>query len=160
MSTRRPIGLAYRKSETGKNARRTTMQHAPRQGVRAFTLVEVLAALLLIAIVLPVVMKGVSLATATASTAKRRTEASGLAESKLNELIATGTWQNGNLAGDFSPDWPDYKWQAVLANYASDTSGQNVQELDLTVTWTANNAEQSVLVSTLVYAKAASTTSD
>ena len=39
---------------------------------RAFTLVEVLAALAFTAIVLPVAMKGISLATTAASEARRR----------------------------------------------------------------------------------------
>ena len=47
---------------------------------RAFTLVEVLAALLLVSIALPVAMKGVSTCSNLASSARRRAEAGGLAE--------------------------------------------------------------------------------
>ncbi|CAN5557208.1 hypothetical protein BH10PLA1_BH10PLA1_19490 [soil metagenome] len=126
------------------------------EGARAFTLVEVLAALLLIAIVLPVVMQGLSLATNAAGSAKRRTEAAGLAESKLNELVATGSWQTGNLSGDFAPDWPEYRWEANLKTYDSDSSGQSVQELDLRVIWTQRSRDESVALSTLTYAKGAS----
>ena len=46
----------------------------------AFTLVEVLATLALIAIVLPVAMNGISLATAAAGVAKQQMEAASLAE--------------------------------------------------------------------------------
>jgi len=42
-----------------------------------FTLVEVLATIMLLAIVLPVAMRGVTISTQTASTARRRTEAAG-----------------------------------------------------------------------------------
>jgi len=123
---------------------------------KAFTLVEVLAALLLIAIVLPVVMQGISLATNAASNAKRRTEAAGLAESKLAEIVATRAWQTGSLSGDFSPDWPDYRWEATLQTYTNDSSGKNVQEIDLRVLWMSRSQEQSVSVSTLTYARTSS----
>jgi hypothetical protein len=120
----------------------------------------VLAALLLIAIVLPVVMQGLSLATHAASAAKHRTEAAGLAESKLNELVATRQWQTGPLSGDFSPDWPDYRWEATLQSYVNDTSGQNVQEIDLSVFWTNRNRQESVSLSTLAYARSSTTSEE
>ena len=128
-----------------------------RSSSRGFTLVEVLAALLLIAIVLPAVMKGISLASNAGSDARRRTEAAGLAESKLAEIVATRQWRLGNLSGDFTPDWPDYRWEATLSNYIEDSSGENVQEIDLRVIWKARNREQAVNVSTLTYARIATT---
>ena len=69
---------------------------------RGFTLVEALAALVLVAIVLPVAMRGVSLALTMASETTRRTEAMVLAEAKLAELLATGAWEDGDLDGDFT----------------------------------------------------------
>ena len=123
---------------------------------RGFTLIEVLAALLLMAVVMPVVMNGISLATRTSSTARRRDEAAGLAQAKLAEIIASGQWQNGNLSGDFSPDWPDYRWEAALqaqmnSNLGITTTEVTLQQLDLRVIWRARNAEDSVTLSTLVY---------
>ena len=123
---------------------------------RGFTLYEVLAALLLMAVVMPVVMSGVSLATRTSSIARHRDEAAGLAQAKLSELIATGQWQNGNLSGDFSPDWPDYHWDASIQRQTDlmsvGTSTQvELQQLDLRVIWTSRGAEDSLTLSTLVY---------
>jgi prepilin-type N-terminal cleavage/methylation domain-containing protein len=123
--------------------------HPSRRARRraGFTLIEVLATLLLMSIVLPVIMRGMSLATAAASTAKRRTEASTLADSKINELVATGQWQNGSTSGDFGTDWPDYTWTADAVDY----DGTN-QELDVTVNWTGRNGQPDALtVTTLVY---------
>lgn len=117
---------------------------------RAFTLVEVLAAMVLIAIVLPVVMRGITMATEIASQTRRKTEATGLAQTKLTELIATGEWQNGNLSGDFSPDHPDYKWQSEVVYWDQDGTGVSVEQVNLVVTWTARNREQSIALSTLV----------
>lgn len=83
-----------------------------------FTLIEVLAALLLVSIVLPVAMKGVAAATATATTAKRRNEAAPLAQSKLDEILATQAWSTGGMSGDFGPDWSDYTWSAELVQWS------------------------------------------
>ncbi len=127
-------------------------QHTNRQSerCRGFTLIEVLAALLLIAIVLPVVMKGVTLAGAAASDARRRTEAAGLAESKLNEIVATGQWQGaGALNGDFGTDWPDYRWEATVQPWAGDSTSSSIQQIDLRVIWIARGHEDSLALSTL-----------
>ncbi len=133
-----------------------------RRRRRGFTLIEVLAALMLLAIALPVVMQGITLASSAGSLAKRRTEAGGLAESKLNELVATNAWQSNSLSGDFGPDWPDYTWTAELLTWSQGqglgTQGSNtVQQLDVHVLWRSGIGQQSVTVSTLVYQSASST---
>src|SRR4051794_33197688 len=93
-----------------------------RQGGGGFTLIEVLAALMLVAIVLPVAMRGVSVATGAASNARHRNEASALAQSKMDELLAnmqaTQTQMNTNMSGDFGEDWPGYEWSAELVTWA------------------------------------------
>ena len=113
---------------------------------RGFTLIEVLAALLLVAIVIPVVMQGFSVATNAASSAKRRSEAATLAASKLDEITATGDWKLGLLAGDFSPDHPEYTWDASLDAWDSST----LQQLTLRVKWTGSDGPHEFLVTTLV----------
>ncbi|MDP9175032.1 MAG: type II secretion system GspH family protein [Planctomycetota bacterium] len=117
-----------------------------------FTLIEVLVTLLVLSIALPPIMQGIQLATRAASQAKRRDEAANLASSKISQLIADQTWQtNGASSGDFSPDWPNYRWQSSVTNWAQDTSGLGLEQLDVTVSWTQNSREQSILVSTLVF---------
>ncbi len=118
-----------------------------------FTLVEVLAALMLIAIVLPAVMKGAAMATSIASSARRRNEAAGLAEEKLAEIIATDQWQTSSLSGDFGSDWPGYRWQATVQSWPEDTSGAGLQQVDLRVSWMARNKQDSLTLSTLAYAQ-------
>ena len=113
---------------------------------RGFTLVEVLAALVLIGIVLPVVMHGISLASSLSSVAKRKAEAVILAQSKLDELRVTQSWLNGNLNGDFADDHPEYRWVAEVKDWDDST----LKELDLTVTWTTGAQELHVTLSTLV----------
>jgi prepilin-type N-terminal cleavage/methylation domain-containing protein len=136
---------------TPANTPRLRKFNLHRTSRRAFTLIEVLAAMLLIAIVLPVVMQGITAGAGSSSTTRRRTEASGLAEAKLGELIATGDWQGGVLSGDFSPDWSDYKWQATVTAWTQDTTNSNLQEIDLRVFWKADNREDSVTVASLAY---------
>ncbi len=103
------------------------------------------------AIVLPTLMYGISLSVKLASTTRHRMEATTLAEEKLNELVATNTWQNGG-GGDFGNEGPGYRWQATNTTWSDpDVTEQNLQEVDVTVTWTAQRREQSVMVSTLVY---------
>src|SRR3990172_12486000 len=84
---------------------------------RAFTLIEVLASLVLIAIILPVAVKGIALATRTEGVAAERMEAASLAETKLAEMQLTQAWTNGELSGDFAPGWPRYEWSAEVSEW-------------------------------------------
>jgi prepilin-type N-terminal cleavage/methylation domain-containing protein len=133
------------------NDTRQNVRLAGARALRGFTLVEALAALLLIAIVLPVVMRGVSVAARAASSARRNTEAASLAQSKLNELLATQEWKAGYLAGQFDSDDGDnaydYSWSAEATRW----SEQYVRQLAVSVTWTSGGAQQSVTLTTLVY---------
>ena len=116
-----------------------------RRRVRpAFTLVEVLATLVLMGIVIPVAMHGVSIAMSASGNARRTVEAATLAEAQLNKLIATGEWAFGAGGGDLGPQWPDYRWSMATAQREYD-----VMEIVLSVTWQDRGKERSVSVSTL-----------
>ena len=128
-------------------------RHGPARLRSGFTLIEVLAAMLLIGIVLPVVMQAITSASRAATASHRRAEAATLAQSKLQELTATGLWASGNLSGDFGADWPAYKWSAAVAEWANDAQGVGMQQLDVTVTWTDGGRPASLSVSSLVYAR-------
>lgn len=110
-----------------------------------FTLIEVLAALVLMAIVLPVAMHGISLATSLAGTARQREEAAVLADSKLNELVATHGWQTSSLNGDFDSH-SEYRWSADVLDW----DGSTLKQLNVHVYWKFRNAEREVTLSTLV----------
>jgi general secretion pathway protein I len=115
-----------------------------------FTLVEVLAAMVMIAIVLPVIMRGITLATSAASYSRHRTAAAALASLKLNELVATGAWQSGGLSGDFSTEFPGYQWSATVGDWTE----SDLRQLDVHVTWGAGQSDQSVTLTTLIYPNA------
>jgi general secretion pathway protein I len=118
-----------------------------------FTLVECMAAMVLIGIAMPVVMQGVMAATHAGSAARHRSEAAILANSKLSELIVTGQWDGGVLSGDFGPDWPGYKWQGVVGDWSGDVNAVGLAELDVTVTWIDRGKPTSVTVCGLAYVR-------
>ncbi len=119
---------------------------------RAFTLIETLVAIAIIAAVLPIVLSGINLASRAGLLAKQRTLAATLGEAKLNELVSTGLWNSGALSGDFGDDAPGFTWVAAVTPYNdSDLTTQNLEEIDLTVTWTSRNSPRTVVLSTLVY---------
>jgi prepilin-type N-terminal cleavage/methylation domain-containing protein len=115
---------------------------------RGFTLVEVLATMTLMGIALPVLMNGISVASHCADVARHRSEAAALAESQLTEIVATGNWQPGaSASGDFSPDWPEYRWQSTV----SDWTQNGLEQIDLHVTWKGRDGDRDIVLSTLVY---------
>ena len=125
---------------------RPSHRQGARRGRRAFTLIEILATLALVAIVLPAVVNGILLSLAAAGHARQQTEAAWLAQSKLAEIVATGDLDDSQLTGDFGPDWPEYQWSSVR----DDWDDSRLYQLDVQVTWTRRNQERSVMLTTLV----------
>jgi prepilin-type N-terminal cleavage/methylation domain-containing protein len=120
---------------------------------RAFTLPEVLATLVLVGLVLPAVMKGISLALAASDDARRRVEAVGLAENKLAELAADATVNqssSGGGSGEFGDEAPGYRWESSTASVETD-----LLELNVRVAWTARGRERHVDLSTYAYVSGA-----
>ena len=114
---------------------------------RAFTLVEVLATLMMVAIILPVAMSGISLALKVADESKRQTEAAALAQAKMAEIVAAELWRTASLAGDFSPERPEYRWSSQVSNW----QGTRLQQLDVQVMWNYRGKDRRVTLTTLVY---------
>src|SRR6266851_3420719 len=93
-----------RKQMHGRRSRGSRLSPA------AFTLVEMLAAMLFMAIVIPVALQGLRIASRAGAVAARKGVAVQLAESKLNELIVIGQWHNSGQSGLCGPQWPGYQW--------------------------------------------------
>ncbi len=85
-----------------------------------FTLVEALAALLVVAIVIPVAVRGLQIASLAGEVAERKSVALRVADRILNELVVTGQWQrtgNGTaIEGDES-----YRWQLKTQAWEKDS---------------------------------------
>ncbi|HEV7299346.1 MAG TPA: type II secretion system protein [Tepidisphaeraceae bacterium] len=120
---------------------------------RGFTLIEVLAALVLVAIVLPVAMRGVTLSMQAAARSRQLTEAGQLAASKLAELTVLKDVTLFSSSGAF-PDFPEYRWETTSAQ-----RDNGLYEVNARVIWTAQGLEQWVTLTTLIYPAAATSSS-
>ena len=127
--------------------------NAERRSSRGFTLIEVLAALMLIAIVIPAVEQGITIAQRAGDESRHRTEAAGLAQSEMAMILATSSWQTGNQSGDFSPDWPGYTWTSQVAAWPGDTVGAGLSEIDLTVNWSSGGKQNHIILNSLAYTR-------
>src|SRR5688572_15693618 len=77
---------------------------------RAFTLIEVLASLLLMAIIIPVAMEGMSVASRAGILGQRKAAAMRVAERVLNELIVEGETQHASSSGNTLDGDTNYPW--------------------------------------------------
>jgi type II secretory pathway pseudopilin PulG len=111
-----------------------------------FTLAEILAAMVFMAIVLPVAFEGMSIATRGSVASQRAREAAQLGDALLTELVATGDWQDGNQDGDFEPDHNGYSWRLTTQDWSEDV----MRLLTLEVTFKVQGHDYSVRLSTLV----------
>jgi type II secretory pathway pseudopilin PulG len=87
-----------------------TSSAKPRRGPNAFTLVEVLAALLFMAIVIPVAVKALQIASRAGVVSQRKAVAARIAERVLNEMIVTTQFQGTSLKGVINEAQQDYEW--------------------------------------------------
>ena len=127
-----------------KNATRKRKKRA----VKGFTLIEILAALLLTGLVLPAALKGVSLARMLVSDSDRRYEAMELAENKLAEVLLEESWANSSSqSGRFDDEYEDYEW--VVST--TDWTDADVRQVDVAVLWQQRNRQREFRLSTLVY---------
>lgn len=111
-----------------------------------FTLAEVLAALVFMAIVIPVSIEGISIANRVGVVGERKAVAARLAESVLNELIVTGQWQSSQLKGEFDDGPPGYTWAMESETWTED----NMRVINVDVMFTVRNEEYKVRLSTLL----------
>src|SRR6185437_329750 len=76
----------------------------------AFTLAEVLAALVFMAIVIPVVVECLHVASQAGEVAERKTEAARVAERILNESIVTTNWNQSSQSGTVNDGMREFEW--------------------------------------------------
>lgn len=124
-------------------------RRSPRHS-RGFTLLEVLACLMLVAVVLPVAMRAISRSTQGGSFARSVVLATGLAESRLAELVADGSWSTGDAGGPFDvATWGESADRFAWELQVDDALGGTAKELRLTVTWTQFGRDEAVSLVTL-----------
>ncbi len=95
-------------------------RHRRGKSSGGFTLVEVLAAMLFMAIVIPVAVEGIAIAGRAGVAAERRREAAQLGDALLTQKVVTGEWQDGAQAGDFGADHPGFRWELTTTDWDQD----------------------------------------
>ena len=123
-----------------------------RPARRGFTLLELLLALALsalvfMAIVIPVALQGLRVASRAGSVAERKAVAARLAERKLNELVLTGQWQSSAARGTLQEGWQTYDWELESTSWAEDGV---MRVLTVKVTVPVQGEKYDVRITTLV----------
>jgi prepilin-type N-terminal cleavage/methylation domain-containing protein len=115
-----------------------------------FTLVEMLAAMLFMAIVIPVALQGLRIASRAGAVAARKGVAVQLADSKLNELIVTGQWHNSGQGGACGAEWPGYQWTVKNEAWGGDTTLNGLRLITVEVTYPVQGQNYNVHLSTVL----------
>lgn len=113
--------------------------------VRGFTLAEVLAALLVMAIVIPVAMQGMGVASRAALAAQRKAAAMRVAERVLNEFSVTGGLNQSQSGGTAADGDTVYPWTMQTETWTQDAMTQ----VTVTVTYSVQGRDYSTSAATL-----------
>jgi type II secretory pathway pseudopilin PulG len=89
-----------------------------------FTLVEVLAALLFMAIVIPVAVQGLQIASRAGEVAQRKVQAARVAERILNENIVTTNWTQSSQSGTVVEGTREFRWTMLNQPWSQNTTNQ------------------------------------
>jgi len=110
-----------------------------------FTLAEVLAALLFLAIVIPTAVEALHVAGLAGEVAARKSEAARVADRILSESIVTTNWASGLQSGTITEGILDFRWKLTAQNWPQDS----MELLTAEVTYSAQGKDYSVRLSTL-----------
>ncbi|MCO5052228.1 MAG: type II secretion system GspH family protein [Verrucomicrobiae bacterium] len=128
----------------------TKRQRARRSGgVNAFTLAEVLAALVFMAIVIPVALQGLRIAGRAGEVAERKREAARVAERILNENIILTNWNRAALNGTVQEADRNYNWTLRTETWTETTTQSAMQLLTVSVEYPVQGDKYTVELSTL-----------
>src|SRR2546427_8680511 len=130
--------------------------HAPRshagalQKLAAFTLAEVLAAMVFMAILIPVALEGLSIASRAGEVAARKSEAALVAERILNESVITTNWNSTVQNGTVRQGFRDFRWTLRNDPWDKDPNQTAIRLLAVEVTFSAQGRDYLVRMNTLV----------
>lgn len=108
---------------------RIKSQRAAVKRRAAFTLIEVLAALMFMAIVIPVAMEGLHVASLAGEVSQRKAVAVRLADKVLNELKVTGQLENTGQTGIVQEGSVQYRWTLRTEIWPEDTMQQSTVDV-------------------------------
>ena len=116
----------------------------------AFTLAEVLAALLFMAIVIPAAVEGLHIASLAGTVAERKGEAARVARRLLTETQVTTNGNQSGQGGTVTEGQRQFRWTMKNDLWNQDPNQNVIRLLSVEVFFTAQNREYSVRMSTLM----------
>ena len=111
-----------------------------------FTLAEVLAALLFMAIVIPVAVEGLRIANLAGQVGVRKAQAARVGENLLNELLVTGQLENSAAGGTIREGEQVYRWTVQSQPWPQD----DMRWVTIQIVFTVQGREFVVPLSTLI----------
>ena len=132
-------GCRGRTRPAGRNSRAGRPGHCA-----AFTLAEVLAALMFLAIVIPTAVEALHVASLAGEVAARKSEAARVADRILSESLVTTNW-GGTQSGTVTEGILDFRWKLTTQTWPQDS----MELLTAEVTYSAQGRDFSVRLSTL-----------
>jgi hypothetical protein len=126
------------------------MKFAHRHNREAFTLAEVLASLVFLAILIPVAIEGINLAGRAGEAAARKSEAALVAESVLNGTVVTTNWNQTVQNGVVKQGLREFHWTLRNEPWNQDPAASTMRQLTAEVSYSVQGIPHSVRLSTLV----------
>jgi len=146
--------FATRNSDGRVGALRRPDAAARRPYQSAFTLAEVLAAMLFLAIVIPTAVEALHVSSLAGEVAARKGAAARIADRILNESLVMTNWNSGVQNGTVSEGALDFRWTLTSQAWPQDA----MQLLTAQVTFQAQGKDYSVKLSTLANLQSQPTT--
>lgn len=115
----------------------------------AFTLAEVLAALLFMAIVVPVAIEGLHIASLAGAVAATKGQAARIAQQVLNDNLVSTNW-NQTLQGTTTEGQRVFDWVLKSDPWTQDPTQNVMRQLSVQVTYNVRGKDYQVKLSTLV----------
>jgi type II secretory pathway pseudopilin PulG len=122
-----------------------TLTNKNKNRAAGFTLAEVLAALMFLAIVIPVAVEALHTSSLAGEVAARKGAAARVADRILNESLVTTNWNRGTQSGTVTEGALEFQWTLTSQNWPQDA----MQLLTAEVKYSAQGRDYSVKLSTL-----------
>jgi len=137
-------------SYMGRTGAAVAMSPARRRSAACFTLAEVLAALLFMAIVIPVAIEAMHIASRAGTVSERKGEAARVAQRLLAETLVTTNWSQTVQGGTVTEGQRQFAWTMHSDPWNQDPNQNVIRQLSVEVKFAAQGQDFSVRMSTLV----------
>lgn len=121
------------------------MRSQNKKKIGGFTLAEILAALAMMAVVVPVAVQGVSIASRAGLLGQRKAAAARVASRVLNEMILTDQLQESSMNGSMEQGGVTYEWTLESEPWTNDA----INLISVKVLYTVQDQQYEVRLSTL-----------